>query len=346
MFAKHWIKLTVMTLFGLAIIVASCSEDTIRPVIVDIGGTMEVTHISPADGEAILIDGNPGGPDIIWEQAKEFLIVVQDSISRKGYSGYISIVRLKALTDSTYFYLLATWEDPSKDVRPDFWIRSGNWLPRVWGQDFFCAIFDSTSDTLGASCANMCHRDSAGFPVEMYNPGPGMVDTWCWHSGTTNPTRTLQDKHMMAEDFVSYDATFLGQAVYTRNFLSEVNPIPVWMHETDTAFTGDFLYYDEAVDMDLTIYWRDSLMIPGYVVSRQVNASGAESLYEIEAEGHYDEGEQVWTLEIKRKLDTGHDDDIPFVLGERINCTIGVTDNPRDNSPHEHYGSDPFIIQF
>jgi len=347
MFVKHWIELTVVALLGLLIIGMSCSDEVLEPVEVDIGGTMTVAHISQAEGEAIAIDGNPVGPDIIWDEAKEFKIVVKDSLSRKDLAGHMSLVRMKALTDSTYFYLLVSWPDTAASVRPDFWAHIGAWTHLYLGQDFFCAIFDDgRNDTVAANCANMCHLDSAGFPVEMHNPGPGMVDSWNWHSGTTNPSRTLEDKNIPAEGFVSIDATFLGQAVYTRNLKSSTDPIPVWMHETDTLFTGDFLYYDETEDMDLTIFWRDTLMIPGYLVSRQVNATDEESLYEIEAEGHFDEVGQTWTLEIKRKLDTGHEDDIPFVLGEKINCTIGVTDNPRNNSPHEHYASEPFIIQF
>ena|GEM_PF-3065666 len=356
MFAKHWVKLTLMTLFGLAIIVASCSEDPLEPVIVDIGGTLEVTHISPAEGEAILIDGNPGGPDIIWEEAKEFMVVVQDSISRNGFTGYISIVKMRALTDSTYFYLLVEWEDPTRDVQPDRWVYTdalGGKSQDVGGQDFFVAMFQegAVGDT-GLDCYQMCHlRDEGPYSI-MRNDSPGMVDAWTWKSGQTDPVSTLEDKHLPADDTVLSDQTHGGAAfVWEDNHFAEE---PEWMHRDSLYYTGDFLFNSEKVgwrrgfyDVDSNLFWwPEGAIIPGYVLGDSVVHYEDESLWEIEAKGTHDEATGVWQLELKRKLDTGFEDDIPFVLGELFNCTIGVTDNPADNSSHEHYGSDPFMIQF
>lgn len=360
MFAKHWIKVTVMTLFGLAIIVASCSEDPVKPVVIDIGGTMEVKHISPAEGDAILIDGNPGGPDIIWEQAKEFKIVVRDSINRKavpGIPGYISLVRMKALTDSMYFYLLVEWDDPNGDVRPDRWVYNdvGRGLQDVGGQDFFVAMFENSvvGDT-GLDCYQLCHLRDEGPNSIMRNDGSGIIDAWVWKSGQTNPVSTLEDKHLPAGDTVRFDQTHSSIAFVWKDNFDEIVTEPEWMHQDSLFYTGDFLYNSEKISWKLNfpdsvgglLGWPEGAVIPGYVLNDSVIHYEDESLWEIEAKGTHDEATGVWQLELKRKLDTGFEDDIPFVLGAAINCAIGVTDNPSFNSPHEHYGSDPFIIQF
>jgi hypothetical protein len=45
-------------------------------------------------------------------------------------------------------------------------------------------------------------------------------------------------------------------------------------------------------------------------------------------------------------MNTGHSDDIPFALGEKINCTAGITNSPVGNSAFPHYGTEPFDLQF
>jgi hypothetical protein len=358
MFAKHWIKVTVMTLFGLAIIVASCSDDPLQPVIVDIGGTMVVAHISPAEGDAISIDGNPGGPDVIWDRAEEFMIVVQDSINRKDLPGYIGIVRMKALTDSTYFYLLVEWDDPTRDVQPDRWIYvddQGGKNQDVGGQDFFVAMFEDgvVSDT-GLDCYQMCHLRDEGPNSIMRNDGPGMIDAWSWKSGQTDPVSTLEDKHFPADDTVLNDHTHSGTAFVWKDNFDEIVSEPEWMHQDSLFYTGDFLYNSVKIHWKpgfldsggAPFGWPAGAIIPGYVLGDSVVHYEDESLWEIEAKGTHDEATGIWQLELKRRLDTGFEDDIPFVLGERFNSAIGVTNNPNYNSSHEHYGSDPFIIQF
>ena len=283
----------------------------------------------------ILIEATRIMYDAIWDEAKEFLITVEDSLGDK-----LTIVRMKGLTDSTYFYLRVEWEDTSRSVRPDAWHYP--WSNHTsGGQDFFYALFDNGSnDTIGANCANMCH----GGGTVMVNPGPAMLDAWIWKSGQTNPTGTLDDLHFEPNDSgMSYDVAVLDPPVWEQN--KDVHDDPVYQPKDTIDFSGDFLFRSNADSMKIWI-WPTNFVLPGYVVADELQEAAGESRWEIEAKGKHSDLSDRWVVEFKRKLNTGNEDDIPFVLGEKINCTIGVTDSPNYNSPDPHLGSEPFIIQF
>jgi hypothetical protein len=336
MFAKHWVKLMVMTIAGFALIILSCSDEVADPIELDLNKPLVVRHITSDVGSAIVIDGQV---DAAWNDAEEYEYIIYDMDSVPF------ILTLQALTDSTHFFLLARWGDPVEDIRPNFWL----WDPargfyRTGGQDFFCAIFDDgRNGTVGVDCAQMCHRDEMDVPDAMINPGPGMIDAWVWMSGLTNPVGTLEDIHYSADSSFREDDQTVQNA-YVLNYGGAQNPDPVWMPEDAPYHRTDFMFYDEIIDFHQIIEPQlDS--IPGYYLNDRSTFTGT-SKWEVDAKGTFDNALGQWVVEFRRELDTGHDDDIPFVLGETINCAIGVTDNPHFNSPYSHVGRSPIEIRF
>lgn len=351
MLAKHWVKLAIMIVTGLVIVVLSCSEDPVEPVEVDIGGTLVVKHIPQAEGEAIVIDGIA---DAAWNDAKEFLIVVSDSLEN------IELMRLKGLTDSMYLYLLVQWDDPTRDVMPDRWIftdvngahESGG------GQDFMVMMFDDGDNgDFTADCTQMCHATEEDPFYMMRNDGPAMVDAWLWSAGQTDPVRTLDDVHFNAGDSVAKDFKHEWYPpVYDLNLKSGTIPDPEWMHEDSLFFTGEFLHFSEStlwrsgfMDPDSNFLgWPEGATIPGYRLADSVKHFEDESRWEIEAKGNHDEAGGYWYVEIKRRLANGFtNDDVQFVLDEKVSATVGFSGPPPQfNSPHPHTFSEVFEIQF
>lgn len=362
MLAKHWVKLAIMIVTGLLIVVLSCSEDPVEPVVVDIGGTLSVMHISQAEGEAIVIDGIA---DAAWNDAKEFRVVVSDSL------GNIELMRLKGLTDSTYLYLLVQWDDPTREVMPDRWIfpdESGR-HESGGGQDFLVMMFDDGDNVdFTADCTEMCHATEEDPFYMMRNDGPAMVDAWMWSAGQTDPVRTLDDVHFDASDSVAKDLDIQEDPpIYERNrdVIIAVDSITgevdttyevMWMHEDSVFYTGEFLYVSESqewrqgfIDPDTNfIQWPEGATIPGYLLADSVTHFEGESRWEIEAKGNHDAAAGYWLVEIKRKLNTGFDDDdVQFILGEKVSATVGFSGPPPSfNSPHPHTFSELFDIQF
>lgn len=344
-----------MIVVAVTVIVLSCSDDPTEPVIVDIGGTMEVAHITPAEGNAITISGDSTDDANLWSRAEELIVQVRDSLDR------MAVVRMKGLTDSTNFYLLAKWRDDTRDVMPDYWlfndslgghIRTSN-LPLTGGQDFFVAMFSEGSladeDSL---CWRMCHYRDPGPESIMRNEGTSMVDAWIWKAGQTDPIRTLRDIYYPVADTFHLDQMAdRAVPIWRENILS--NDIR-WMHIDSLFYDGEFLFWSETIDWRLSfqddegklLLWPKGAVIPGYVLADSVIYYANESSWEIEAKGSHDEIEGFWVLELKRRLDTGFADDIQFVLGQKVLSTIGIKDSPGANSPDPHLGSGPFEIQF
>jgi hypothetical protein len=325
-------------------------------VIYDIGGTLEVAHISLAEGNAISISGDSTDDGGAWSQAKEFIVEVKDSLDN------LAVVSMKAVTDSTNLYLLVKWRDPTRDVMPDHWlyndssgghIRTSN-LPLRGGQDFFMAMFsDGTNGNINADCWQMCHYRDPGPESVMRNDGPGMVDAWIWQSGKTDPVRTLEDMYYPPSDTFNYDQTAQIVPVWQENVQVNIPEIR-WMHEDSPDYQGEFLFRSEMIEWQPFFYDEDSVRVlwpygatvPGYALADSVIYYADESLWEIEAKGQYDEVEGYWVLEIKRRLDTGFMDDIQFILGQKIHASVAVKNSPGANSPDPHLGSEPFEIQF
>jgi hypothetical protein len=377
MLRQHWPKLVGMALFALMIVIVSCSEDTTEPVTVDIGGTLVVASL-PA-GEEIVIDGVA---DAAWDKVKQHYVVLDDSLI-KDIDDVISntedkdamLMRLKAIADEEYFYLLAGWSDTSgADVTPDQWYFDPSGNPDIrnlghgeGGQDFFFAMFDDGRNTsVGADCWKMCHIEKIDDSLHTYmeNGGPGMVDAWIWKAGQTDPTHTLDDIQYLSGERYSNDVTVQNIPVWEQNIRNlATDRRPKYMHQDTVDYTGEFLFQTEKIDFhDQTrdtsgkfLFWPQTYHIPGYVVRESVTPSDNESLWEIEAKGSYDNVEMTWTLEIKRKLNTGHPDDIPFVKGSTVDCSVGITKdmtffgapfNKFRNITYPPLASRPFQLKF
>ena len=77
--------------------------------------------------------------------------------------------------------------------------------------------------------------------------------------------------------------------------------------------------------------------MPKYIV----NAGAKGSIADIKAKGVWKNG--MWTLELKRKMNTGHGDDIAFKKGQAIKGGIAVFDRTGDD---DHAISETLTFQF
>ncbi len=334
--SKDRIVVLSITLFlGVALAVVSCGDDEgTDPVEIDINQPLVVQHISPA--EAPVIDGTV---DAVWDGVKEFSFVMANTASG---SSDLDLVRMRAMTDSTYFYWLVEWKDPERNIRPDFWTFDGPTPRSSGGQDFFMAIFDDgRNDTIGANCYLMCHDtdDDDEIADEMVNPGPGMIDVWLWTSGQSNPANTLEDLSYPADSGSRYDDVSANPA-FLRN---ESSNQPRWVHKDWPDHPTEFLFADDTVTYNVSTMPDNIDSVPGYIIFEEGFFGGSK--WDVDASGSYDRVAGRWTLEMRRELTTGNDDDIPFVLGQPLNVSFAVTNRPIFNTTYPHVGLDSTVAQ-
>ncbi len=273
--------------------------------------------------------------DAIWSDAPEFLITAGESATYNNAFGEVPIT-LKSVHTSTDIYLLATWTDPSgteNSNRKEWSYADGAWSRAGTNEDRLYFMFDGGDNgTEGASCATMCHQPSTG---SMATTGGGHVDVWHWKATRTNPIGLADDKWWEGTGRGSDAKTI---SAYSDNITLSGN-FPLY---ADPLTSGHLIIPSGGTTTDLTPF--DSLnaslqgnTYPGYFLNANANGS-SESRHDVEAVGVYSGG--VWIVEFKRALDTGHTDDVTFIMGGTTEFSIAVT----DNSGGSHSGAGVFDL--
>ncbi|MEE8168504.1 MAG: ethylbenzene dehydrogenase-related protein [Candidatus Hydrothermarchaeales archaeon] len=272
--------------------------------------------------EPVEVDGL--ATESAWDSARPLVVTVQD-----GSIGRIDVY-LKALYDSDYIYIYATWPDPTESVSKRMWGFNGiNWSFSDDEDRFsvFWNIDDSVKGFNVGGCAMLCHGD------RMHANAEGeKADSWHWKSSRTNPVGYADDKYVDSH-VVPYEGgeKMVGrhgdQAVsggYMRNINDEgTKPLyyePLPEDELDALFLLEEEVEDgEAVLLD-EAELKSGIVVPGYILSKPSGSRG-----DIDSKGVWQN--ERWAVEFRRKLVTGHDDDVQFDTSRTYRFGIAVMDN-------------------
>jgi len=271
-------------------------------------------------------------------------------------------VELKALYDDTYVYFLSKWSDPSYSVRPNQWNFSGGaWQSYLHKEDRLSMLWDSGNiagfETQRQGCMALeCHEGA--FKTKTAGQ---WGDVWQWMAGRTNPSTRADNMGWMDDLSVGNNGIvpddFAGSKVWTPNSLyagddnvttvqfatgdhpinkaQDNNPPPNPDPEHNFLFDGYVMSIVNPLD------FTDGTTMPGWVLSRPTGDRA-----DIDAKGMYDPVEKKWTLEVKRKLVTGHTDDVQFSnLTKDYSMGLSVFDN-REGGIDTHYNSQLVTVRF
>lgn len=340
---------SLLLLFAAFSLFLSCSSDEDEPVIYL--ENVEVSYITPAQAPAV-----DGVLEPIW-QAASATQLISESGSDYNPSNKLALVNISALCDSEYVYISASWKDVTMNDRflQLIWNNQQGWnRPNISKEDnisfMFLPVDGSTTDN-DPNCFAMCHTPS----LIMLNETGRPVDGWYWRASLTDSIFRAVD--MWLVDTLDADTSFLGldtefnpgymfnaqdSSAVPKFWKGEIQVDTIVVNE-DTTFTVD--NGKCLLDTDTATYTSfpmgvdiDSVVVPSFVTF--TNASG--SRWDVEAKGVWDEVSGRWTVEFKRLLNTGNDDDIEFVIGEQIRMAVAIGDNTK----HAHIGFKPFILEF
>jgi|GEM_PF-2870397 len=248
-----------------------------------------------------------------WSTAPELTVTVSG-----GGSSYPTSVRMKALYDKDYLYLSAIWTDTPQTsgvTRPGesvyHWIYWSNWIT-TGGDDGFVVQWKDTAE--GST-----------------NP----KDLWAWSAGKTNYLNYADDLNL---DYSNPSTPKILNDTFTTSIITyrpnsqnyedgNDSTIPFTNDYPKYKTTGDgtdqrFIVQGTEVPLPANYTPADNSEIYAAYIIRKPDASRAD----VSAKGNW--SNNAWTLEIKRKLNTGNMDDVQFSdLTKIYKFSIAVQEN-------------------
>jgi hypothetical protein len=240
-----------------------------------------------------------------WRSLEPYTIEVAPAIEDddRNHTGVLE-VKLWAGRSETEMYVAAQWPDDTADTDFRPWHWRGNKYRRSKRRDDMFALRFALSGEFNRS---------------MIADANYMVDVWVWSAGRSNRIGLASDyRHRIS--------------------LSMIENAPDY--ETEG---GNTVYIDRMQDQG-SIGFRTLKPGKNKIASRLSSidfgqASGSVS--DVAASGRWQAGQ--WTLELRRSLDTGHDDDVRFFVGQEIMGQIAVFN--RSGGQHKSV-SEPLLFRF
>lgn len=232
------------------------------------------------------IDGK--ADDAAWGQAKELVVKIDKPTELENPKNKVA---LKAVHDGQSICFLLIWEDKAKNEEH---------RPYVWNEEKFEFVVDL--DTL-EDAASLAFQLEGPFNPDMMAGVESKWDVWEWGAMRAN--------HGFARDKWHIYSKERPEGVKTKRF-NDKNEQPLYLGRPDDEGTTTFKELESPSE-------KKSNKAPHFEVQKP---SGSAA--DVEAKGVWANGK--WTVEFKRKLNTGHKDDTVLVAGKAIDFAVAVFD--------------------
>lgn len=226
-------------------------------------------------------------------QAGEWNAVSEQVIPLQGDLG-IRSVRMRAGTHGGNVYFVVRWADSTEDIhhKPFMWDAAHNkYEGGSQKEDRFAIQFAMDGD----------------YTTDWFSGAAFSADTWHWKAARTNPLGLAHDKMTV----ITLQETPRAYKAQARNGAT------IYIRRPSDA--GDKLY----TTVRYREYKRD--LMPKYVLAEHPTGS----VTDVMARGVWRDG--WWTLELARKLDTGHADDVEFRPGRHVRGGLAVFNRSGDD---------------
>jgi hypothetical protein len=241
--------------------------------------------------------------DEAWKTAKEVVVKI-DQPDEETPKKTISI---KAVHDGDSICFLLVWADAD---------RNDQHAPFVWKDTGYEADEEKVEDacTLGFELEGKFDSDmKAGIESRW--------DVWEWGAARTNPS---------------------GYALDRTHVYSHTAPAPPLKARRLTTRDGGQIYFSHPIDEGTPCYTKieapaakGAPMVPQYPSQKPSGSAG-----DVQAKGDWANGH--WTVEFKRKLNTGHKDDTAFVVGKPCSFAVATFDKSEKG---DHDVSKPIVLK-
>ena len=241
--------------------------------------------------------------DDAWKSAKELVVKIDEAGEENPKKTMIA----KAVHDGDSICFLLIWEDPDK---------SDQHQPYVWKGAAYEVDEEKIEDfcTLGFALEGKFDSDmKAGIESKW--------DVWEWGAARTNPS---------------------GFALDRTHVYSKTAPAPPIKARRLTTRDGGQIYFSHPIDEGTPCYKKIEApekkvkdMMPQYPTQKPTGSAA-----DVQAKGDWANGK--WTVEFKRKLNTGNKDDTAFVIGKSFGMAVATFDKAEKG---DHDVSKPIVLK-
>ncbi len=284
-------------------------------------GAEEPTLMAVPASVGPTLDG--AGTDAAWVEANALTVHVSG-----GKAGEVDVT-LKAVYSASDVYMLLEWADETMSIDKKMWSLDGSEWSQTGNEDRFAILWnidDSIAQFNTAGCTVVCHTKMST------NSAAEFGDMWHWKAARSNPVGYVDDKYLNntgdADDGGRHGDG--GDSTYSDNKDEDGNGAPdyAWASTAPSApsavsvdLAERFLLKDEELAYSATnpltgASWAPGDTVPGY---RLREPGGSRS--DVEAYGVWANG--VWTVEVKRALDTGAN---ALKEGEKVDQVFDLTE--------------------
>lgn len=229
-----------------------------------------------------------------WGEVKAIVIPLHKSIPTAKTT--VTQVTLKAGTFGEDVFFYAQWADPTESLQHK---------PFVWDE----AQQKYVEGTQREDRLAIEFRMEGDYSTDWLSGKSFTADMWHWKAARSNPTGYADDQR-----------TIISQDKLLRAYETKTNDgKPLYILRPWDE--GDMPYTTKRYSQ------KQEAMMPKYVI----NPTAKGSTMDIQAKGAWRDGN--WHLELKRKLNTGHSDDVVFNLGQSVVGGIGIFESS-DNDDH------------
>jgi len=225
--------------------------------------------------------------DDAWKTAKELIAKIDEA----GEDVQKKSLSVKAVHDGDSICILVVWDDPDK---------SDQHAPFVWKGTAYEADEEKMEDfaTLGFALEGKFDSDmKAGIESKW--------DVWEWSAARTNPSGFALDRTHI------YTKTKPPETIKSKKMTSREQTPIFFAHPVDEGTPCT-----KKIDAPEK---KTGDVIPQYVPQTPTGSAA-----DVQAKGEWANGK--WTVEFKRKLNTGHKDDSVFAAGKSVEFAVAVFD--------------------
>lgn len=266
--------------------------------------------------------------DAAWKDAGPILIkatVIEGSATKQGVE-----VKAQALYSDTDMWFRFEWTDATESAGR-VWAYDGTKWTSSGNEDRLALYWEITpiDKFQTRTCAALCHNPVADAVDKWYMITPGLADradNWHWKAARTNPVGQIDDKYLtgVLTDPKDVESANKGDAKdkggYVDNRTADgAGPAKMQDPSKQPSAGSANILTSEAVALDASKF-KAGDKVPRELLEPWVGSRG-----DFEAKGVYGGGK--WTVVFHRKLNTGHDDDITFVVGKTYPFGLSVFDN-------------------